>query len=91
MATRSMKVLKTLADKVFEPEHKSKPRMVFNRELAEWCAKGNGQVWFGDKIITTYTYDMGLDNGVVPYWHKVRKWGDNDWHEAINDYMGIEE
>ena len=68
-----------------------KPRTAYNRELAEWCAKGRGQVWFEDKITTTYTYNMGLDDGVVPYFYKVRKWGDNDWHEPNCDYLGIEE
>ena len=67
-----------------------KPRMAFNLELSEWCAKGKGQVWFENKISTTYTYNMGLDDGVVPYFIKVRKWGDNDWHEAISDYLEIE-
>ena len=74
-----------------EIPEEAKPRLATNRELAEWCAKGKGQVWFGDKISTTYTYNMDLDDGVVPYFYKVRKWSDNDWHEPICDYLGIEE
>ena len=99
MATRTMKVLKTLADKAFEPKKKQKksnktkkpkPRRATNRELAKWLAQGKGQI-LGTKISTIYDYDAGLaDNGEVPKFFKVRKWEDTEWHEATVDYMEIE-
>jgi len=67
-----------------------KPRRATNRELANWLAKGKGQI-LGTKISTIYDYDAGLaDNGEVPKFLKVRKWEDIGWHEATVDYMEIE-
>lgn len=101
MATRTMKVLKTLADKAFEPKKKQKksnktkkpkPRRATNRELAKWLAQGKGQIFgLGTKISTIYDYYAGLaDNDEVPKFLKVRKWENIGWHEATVDYMEIE-
>lgn len=66
-----------------------KPRRATNRELANWLAKGKGQI-LGTKISTIYDYDAGVaDNGEVPQFFKVRKWEDIGWHEATVDYMEI--
>lgn len=68
---------------------KPKPRMATNKELAKWCAKGNGQV-LGTDISTIYKYSGSKDDCEVSLFFKVRKWEDIGWHEATVDYMGIE-
>ena len=75
--------------KCAEIPEEPKPRRATNRELANWLAKGKGQI-LGTKISIIYDYDAGVaDNGEVPQFFKVRKWEDIGWHEATVDYMEI--
>lgn len=83
-------------------EHK--PRRVTNRELSKWLAKGHGECMNPDSdsysyadlskanlSSSTYTYGgISEANKKVPFYVKVRKWDDVDWHEPTVDYMGIE-
>lgn len=62
-----------------------------NRELAEWTAKGNGQVsnFAGEtngNIHTFYSYQKGDDDTLVPDSVKVRKFGDNKFVEPTTEY-----
>lgn len=72
-----------------------KPRIVTNRELAEWLAKGNGE--YADRSYKEwhcrYHYDYLLKEAdrEVAYNIAVRKWDDKEWHEPTIDYMGIDE
>ena len=81
-----------------------KPRRVTNRELSKWLAKGHGECMnpnsdsysYADLSkanlsSSTYTYGgISEANKKVPFYVKVRKWDDVDWHEPTVDYMGIE-
>ena len=81
-----------------------KPRRVTNRELSKWLAKGHGECMNPDSdsysyadlskanlASSTYTYSgISEANKEVPFYVKVRKWDDVDWHEPTVDYMGIE-
>ena len=83
-------------------EHK--PRRVTNRELSKWLAKGHGECMNPNSdsysyddlskanlVSSTYTYSgISEANKEVPFYVRVRKWDDVDWHEPTVDYMGIE-
>lgn len=64
-----------------------------NREIAKWLAQGNGQIHFSGGIRTwiEHNYDIGRDNDACPNIIKVRKWGDQEWHEPTREYLGLED
>lgn len=64
-----------------------------NRELAKWLAHGSGQykVSGGIRIWTDHPYDIGQDDDACSTFIKVRKWGDNEWHEPTLEYLGLED
>ena len=82
------------------------PRKVTNLELAEWLARGNGQVQYkvpgdsdleGYRVVTssTWTY-KGDDNWALDYENFygdvwVRRWGDNEWHVPTTEYLDLED
>lgn len=68
-------------------------RRATNRELAKWLSLGNGQyrVSGGIRIWTEHPYDIGQDDDACSTFIKVRKWGDNEWHEPTLEYLGLEE
>ena len=81
-----------------------KPRRVTNRELSKWLAKGHGECMNPNSdsysyddlskanlASSTYTYSgISEANKKVPFYVRVRKWDDDEWHEPTVDYMGIE-
>ena len=81
-----------------------KPRRVTNRELSKWLAKGHGEcmnpnsdsysyddLTKANLASSTYTYSgISEANKKVPFYVRVRKWDDDEWHEPTVDYMGIE-
>lgn len=81
-----------------------KPRRVTNRELSKWLAKGHGECMNPNSdsysyddlskanlASSTYTYSgISEANKEVPFYVRVRKWDDVDWHVPTVDYMGIE-
>lgn len=70
-----------------------KPRWATIRELAKWCAQGNGQIQDADRLNCVFTgldYGPTCDDDAVPDNYKVRKWEDTEWHEPTVDYLGIE-
>ena len=73
-----------LNSKPFRPPSK---RRLTNMELAEWCAKGRGQWTGGHDHWISYNYDLP-DDAPVSEGTKVRKWGDDLWHEPTIDYCG---
>lgn len=67
-------------------------RRATNRELAKWLVQGNGQYQVsGGKIWTEHPYDIGHDDDACSTLIKVRKWGDNEWHEPTLEYLGLED
>ena len=81
-----------------------KSRRVTNRELSKWLAKGHGEcmnpnsdsysyddLTKANLASSTYTYSgISEANKKVPFYVRVRKWDDDEWHEPTVDYMGIE-
>jgi hypothetical protein len=60
-----------------------KPRIMTYRELAEWLAKGNGQIKVGGEIHFWLDYVEGTDAMEVCY--KIRRWGSEEWIEPTVD------
>ena len=71
---------------------------VTNRELAEWLARGNGQVSYFNEagigcVSSSWTYMDGDhasptsegDNKDLT----IRRWGDDEWHEPTTEYMEV--
>lgn len=71
-----------------------KPRRATIRELAKWCAQGNGQIQDASKLNCVFTgldYGPDCDDWAAPEIYKVRKWSDTEWHDPTVDYLGLEE
>ena len=62
-----------------KPEPKQR-RMTYH-ELAEWLAKGNGEVTWGSQIeyVTNINYICDDENNEVPEDYRIRKWGSDVW------------
>lgn len=70
-----------------------KPRRATLRELAKWCAQGNGQIQDANQLNCVFTgldYGPDCDDRAAPDIYKIRKWEDTDWHEPDVQYMGLE-
>ena len=64
--------------------------LVTNRELSKWLAKGRGECRNQIGLISNYyVYDEMESDLPVPNSVRVRRWGDNEWHEPTV-YMCIE-
>lgn len=74
-----------------EIPEESTPRRATNRELARWCAQGNGENTDGCWVYHVHCYPKAAENNEVSESIVVRKWNDADWHEPTVDYMGIEQ
>lgn len=77
----------------FEIPEEPKPRRATLRELAKWCAQGNGQIQDANQLNCVFTgldYGPDCDDRAAPDIYKVRKWDDRDWHEPDVQYMGLE-
>jgi hypothetical protein len=68
-------------------------RRVTNKELAIWCAKGNGQVRCAGAANTHafFSYALGTDDDPVTADYAVKRFDDEDWHLPTVEYLGIEE
>lgn len=69
-----------------------KPRTIpTNKELAEWCAKGDGQVHCvgAANVHTFYSYQNEDDDSPVTKDIRIRKFGDKEWVEPTLEYLGI--
>lgn len=64
-------------------------KFVTNRELAEWLAKGKGQIQIYDNIYTIISYKANQENSPAEF--KVRKWTDTEWHSPTREYLGLED
>ena len=67
-----------------------KKQMATCRELACWLAHDNGQCMdtrHTDIVFTGFAYHLKEDNNPVPAHMKVRRWGDDEWHEATKEYL----
>ena len=72
-------------------EYRIKPETktyLTNQQVAEWLAKGGGQVLLnGDNLVVlNYNYTLNIENSLCP--HPIRKWNDTEWHEATKEYIG---
>ena len=64
--------------------------LVTNRELSKWLAKGRGECRNQIGLVSNYcVYDETESDLPVPNSVRVRRWGDNEWHEPTV-YMCIE-
>lgn len=64
--------------------------LVTNRELSKWLAKGRGECRNQIGLVSNYyVYDEMESDLPVPSSVRVRRWGDNEWHE-LTVYMCIE-
>lgn len=65
-------------------EFKTTRRMT-NKELAEWLAKGNGEVKVNDTLYITcyYTYIIGSENVEVGDSVFIREWSSDEWKEPL--------
>jgi hypothetical protein len=70
-------------------EYRIKPETetpLTNWQVAEWVAKGEGQVLHLGNVMTDFYYGDTRDNEPCAY--KIRKWSDSEWHEATKEYIG---
>lgn len=65
------------------------PKLATCRELAEWLAKGKGQIQIYDNIYTIISYKASQENSPAEF--KVRKWSETEWHEPTREYLGLED
>lgn len=75
-------------------ESEVKPRFATRRELAKWLAQGNGErtaTNYSDVHSDMWVYPKNMENEPVDKDVLVRKWDDEEWHEATIDYLGIKE
>lgn len=72
-------------------EYRIKPKETHltNRQVAEWLAKGNGQVLYLGNVMGDIYYGDGQDN--KPCKEQIRKWSDSEWHEPTKEYIEDEE
>lgn len=66
----------------------NKYEMLTHKQLAEWLARGNGQMYKGKAGFnySQFIYQAIYDDCPVPVGHYVRKWGDTKWHNPTMDY-----
>lgn len=69
-----------------------KPKRATNKELAEWCAKGNGQIHYagGASVHSFYSYQNEDDDSLVTPDVYIRKFGDTEWVAPTLENMGME-
>ena len=65
-----------------------KSRNLTKRELAQWAAKGYGEIKYNNsyQIISRYEYETGEENTFVSDEWCVRKWDDEKWHKPTISY-----
>jgi len=65
-----------------------KPKRMTKRQLAEWCAKGNGQ-WVSSynphTYLSHYSYSPSSEGEEVSDVIKIRLWSSNKWIEPTED------
>ena len=59
------------------------------RQLSEWLMSGKGHIMdeHNSLVCTSYGYMLKEENDRVPLNIKVRRWGDDEWHEATKEYL----
>ena len=69
-------------------EYRIKPEIetkLTNREVAEWIARGEGQVLHSGNVMTDFYYGDTRDD--EPCGYKIRKWSDYEWHLPTKEYI----
>jgi len=65
-------------------------RNATNRELAEWLAKGNGEVRTnGQYVYTHWNYVSSDANKIITSLIFVKKFEDDDWHKPTAEYLDL--
>lgn len=64
-------------------------KLVSNRELSCWLAKGNGEVMDQDGLLTSWFYWKGKEDSPVKDSLAVRKWTDTEWHRPTREYLRL--
>lgn len=70
-------------------EYRIKPETetrLTNREVAEWLAKGNGEILSLDNMRNHILNYSELAEKLLCEC-KIRKWSDSEWHEATKEYV----
>jgi hypothetical protein len=69
-----------------------KQKRATNKELAEWCAKGNGQIHYAGaaNVHSFYSYQNEDDDSLVTPDVYIRKFGDTEWVAPTLENMGME-
>lgn len=66
-----------------EYKYRVKPALerMSRKQLAEWLARGNGELTWGSKATncTALEYYSSADNDPVPDDYRVRRWGSDEW------------
>ena len=60
-----------------------------NKHVAEWLSGNNGQILIDDIVTTDLRYVSNEDDSICN--KRIRKWSDDEWHEATLEYMGTED
>ena len=55
------------------------PQIMTDRQLAEWCAKGNGEYALTFNIYTHYSYSRYEEDSQVPDHIRIRSWDSEEW------------
>lgn len=71
---------------------KTTSKRATNKELAEWCAKGNGQIHcaLGFNTHSFYSYQNEDDDSLVTQDVYIRPFGTKEWVEPTLENMGME-
>lgn len=59
------------------------------RQLSEWIAKGNGELFFGGIVDSSLSYPAEKADDCLDQPYMIRKWDDKEWHEPFLSYMNI--
>lgn len=59
------------------------------RQLAEWLAKGNGELFFGGIANISLSYPVEKADDCLDKPYMIRKWDDKEWHEPFLSYMNM--
>lgn len=62
-------------------------KLMTRRQLAEWLAKGNGEVTWGSNVrcYSTLDYDDSKRDSELQKDYKIRKWNSNEWIKPTVD------
>lgn len=57
------------------------------RQLSEWLAKGNGELYYAGDVQTCLSYPAEKAQASLDKAYMIRKWDDKEWHDPFLSYM----